>query len=470
MHGKFMTKDFLLYSKSAKKLYHSYASKMPIFDWHCHLPVKQIAEDTVFENITQIWLYGDHYKWRAMRTSGLDEKYCTGDASDFDKFSAWAKTVPLCLGNPLYHWTHLELKRCFGMNDVLLNPKSAKKVYDACNKKVKSKAYSVRNLLKKMNVKALCTTDDPIDDLKYHQQLKAEKFEIKVLPAFRPDKVMGVENTESFNHYLDLLGQSAGLEIKSYSTLIDALEKRHDFFNQNGCRLSDHGITHVPDVVFTFSEVEHIFLKLRDGKTVSREEAEKYKASILFEICKMNAAAGWVQQLHLGAMRNNNSRLMRKLGTDMGFDSIGDYSIANGLSRFLDRLDNEDLLAKTILFNLNPADNEILVSMLGNFQDSNTKGKMQYGPAWWFLDQKEGMEKHLFSLCSMGLLSCFVGMVTDSRSFLSYPRHEYFRRILCNILGNWMDKGELPGDMHLVGKMVEDICFNNPMEYIGIKG
>lgn len=461
---KFMDENFLLQTETAQKLYHEHAAKMPIFDYHCHVPPKEIAEDKQFENITQIWLYGDHYKWRAMRANGVNERFCTGDASDWEKFEKWAETVPNTLRNPLYHWTHLELKLFFGI-DKLLNPSTAKEIWDECNAKLQTPEYSVRNIIRKANVHTICTTDDPVDSLEYHRQIKADNFEVAVLPAWRPDKAMAVENTSAFNRYADQLAEVSGISTGNFSDFMDALEKRHQFFHENGCRLSDHGLETIVAEEFTEEEIGKIFQKIRSGTDLGKMEIAKFKSCMLIEFGLMDHSRGWTQQFHLGALRNNNTRLFKALGPDTGFDSIGDFEIGRPLSRFLDKLDMENKLTKTILYNLNPRDNELFATMIGNFQDGSVPGKMQFGSGWWFLDQKDGMEKQINALSNMGLLSRFVGMLTDSRSFLSYSRHEYFRRTLCNLIGNDVENGEIPNDMELLGQMVENICFNNAKEY-----
>jgi glucuronate isomerase len=439
---------------------------MPIFDYHCHIPPQDIAMDRQFANITQIWLYGDHYKWRAMRTNGVDEKFCTGNATDLEKFEKWAETVPHTLRNPLYHWTHLELKRFFGI-DLLLNPQTARKIWDECNAKLNTKEYSVRNIIRMANVHTICTTDDPVDTLEHHQAVKASGFEVNILPAWRPDKAMMVEDAAVYNSYIGKLESAAGMEIRGFDSFMEALEKRHQFFHENGCRLSDHGIETAYAEAYTLVEIREIFLKIRGGKTLTPQEILKFKSAILVEFGIMDHRRGWTQQFHLGALRNNNSRLFRQLGPDTGFDSIGDFEIAKPLSRFLDRLDSNNQLAKTILYNLNPRDNELIATMIGNFQDGTVPGKIQFGSGWWFLDQKDGMQKQMQALSNLGLLSRFVGMLTDSRSFLSYTRHEYFRRTLCNLLGEDVERGEIPADMELLGQMVENICFNNAFQYFG---
>ena len=460
----FMDKDFLLHTETAKELFHNHAANMPIFDYHCHINPQQIADDVRFENITQIWLYGDHYKWRGMRTNGVDEKYCTGNASDWEKFEKWAETVPYTLRNPLFHWTHLELKKFFGI-DKILSSETAKEIWDECNAKLQTPEYSVRGIIKMANVHTICTTDDPIDSLEHHRKIKADGFEVAVLPAWRPDKAMAVENVTAYNEYLDKLANVAEMEITTFSDLLAALEKRHQFFHENGCRLSDHGLETAIAEDYTNEEIEKIFAKIRGGAELSQIEILKFKSAMLYEFGIMDHSRGWTQQFHIGALRNNSTRLFNKLGADVGLDSIGDFEIAKPLSKFLDRLDMNNKLAKTVLYNLNPRDNELIGTMIGNFQDGSVPGKMQFGSGWWFLDQKDGMEKQINALSNLGLLSRFVGMLTDSRSFLSYTRHEYFRRTLCNILGNDIENGEIPHDMELVGKMVENICFNNAKEY-----
>ena len=462
-----MTEDFLLQTETARKLYHEYAAKMPIFDYHCHLPPAQIAEDKRFENLTQIWLCGDHYKWRAMRTNGIPERYCTGDASDWEKFQKWAQTVPYTLRNPLYHWTHLELQRYFGISK-LLSSDTAKDIYDKCSEMLCLPEFSVRGLLRKMNVKIVCTTDDPVDSLEHHKKIKSDGFEIKILPTWRPDKGMAVENVAVFNQWVDALEKSSGIEAKNYKTYIDAIRSRHDFFHSVGCRISDHGIETAYAQDYTESEIAAIFDKLRSGRAATKDEALKFRSAMMIEFALMDYEKGWVQQFHFGALRNNNTRFMKTIGADTGFDSIGDFEIARPLAKFLDRLDVNNKLPKTILYNLNPRDNELMATMVGNFQDGSVPGKLQFGSGWWFLDQKDGTEKQLNALSNLGLLSRFIGMLTDSRCFLSYPRHEYFRRILCNVLGEDVENGELPGDMKLLGTMVENICFNNAMNYFCI--
>jgi glucuronate isomerase len=464
----FLNEDFLLQSPTAQTLYHDFAAKMPIIDYHNHLVPQQIAEDKQFDNITQIWLYGDHYKWRAMRAHGVDEKYITGNASDEEKFMKWAETVPYTMRNPLYHWTHLELQRYFGVTE-LLNKDSAKRIYDHCSALLRTKEFSVRNLLLKMNVKALCTTDDPIDNLSYHKQIAASGFSIKVLPTFRPDKAMGVDDELIFVEYVHALAEAAGQSIRNLADYKAAIKSRHDFFHAAGCRLSDHGLEHIYAEEFTNEEIELIFERLITGKLISKKEKWQFKSAMLVYFAHLDHARGWTQQFHLGAIRNNNARLLGALGPDTGFDSIGDFEQAKPLSAFLNHLDSTNQLAKTILYNLNPRDNELLATMTGNFQDGTIVGKMQFGSGWWFLDQKDGMEKQINALSNMGMLSHFVGMLTDSRSFLSFPRHEYFRRILCNLLGQDVENGELPADIAWLGKLVEDISYKNASAFFNFE-
>jgi glucuronate isomerase len=464
---KFIHKDFLLKTRSAQKLYHEYSEKLPIMDYHCHLNPKDIAEDRRFKSITEVWLEGDHYKWRAMRTNGIDESFITGSKDDYEKFRKWAETVPRTICNPLYHWTHLELKRYFGI-DCLLNTDTAKEIYDETTAKLQSKEYSVRHLMLKMDVKTICTTDDPIDNLEYHKKIAADGFGIRVLPAWRPDKAMAIEDPSSFNSYLDKLGIAANLDIRTFDDLINALHTRHDYFHENGSRISDHGLDTFNAEDYSESEIKTIFNKAREGNRLQPIEILKFKSAMLYHFSLLDHEKNWVQQFHIGAMRNNNTRMFNLLGPDTGFDSIGDLPVALSMSRFLNRLDKEEKLPKTILYNLNPADNEVFATMLGNFQRGPVAGKIQWGAAWWFQDQKNGIERHLNILSSLGLLSCFVGMLTDSRSFLSYPRHEYFRRILCNILGNDIENGEIPDDFDLIGNMAQNISYQNAVNYFNL--
>ncbi|MDB5231816.1 MAG: uxaC [Chitinophagaceae bacterium] len=461
---KFLDQNFLLNNKTAEQLYHDFAKNMPIIDYHNHLPPAQIANDEQFKNISQAWLYGDHYKWRAMRTNGVEESYCTGNRSDWEKFEKWAETVPYTMRNPLYHWTHLELQRYFNVQDIL-SPATAKKIYEECNSKLASPDYSVKNLLRKMNVKVLCTTDDPVDTLEHHRRLVKQGFDIHVLPAFRPDTAMNVTDAIAFNNYLQKLENASDIDINNFYDYLAALKNRHDFFAANGCSVSDHGLEKIDAEDYTDAEIKAIFNKVRSGRQLEVTEQQKFRSAMLIILAEWDHEKNWVQQYHLGALRNNNSRMKSKLGPDTGWDSIGDFSQAPSLAKFLDKLDKNDKLAKTIIYNLNPADNELMATMIGNFNDGSVAGKVQWGSGWWFLDQKDGMIKQLNTLSNMGLLSRFVGMLTDSRSFLSYPRHEYFRRILCNLFGEEIENGELPADIEWVGKTIQDICFNNAKNY-----
>ena len=461
---KFMDEDFLLSNKTSRQLYHDFAKQMPIIDYHCHLPQAQIADDHNFDNLTQIWLYGDHYKWRAMRTNGVDEKYITGSGSDFEKFEHWAATVPYTMRNPLYHWTHLELQRYFDVHDVL-EPGSAKRIYEECSEKLRTPDYSVRSLLRKMDVRTICTTDDPVDSLADHKRLKEESFAIPILPAFRPDAAMNVDNQSSFNNYLTRLEKASDTSISTYQDYLSALKSRHDFFAANGCTVSDHGLDHIYAEDYTDAEISAAFSKIRSGNNLDETEIRKFKSAMLINFATWDWERGWVQQYHLGALRNNNTRMLQQLGADTGWDSIGDFSQARALSKFLNKLDSVDNLTKTILYNLNPADNELMATMIGNFNDGSVAGKVQWGSAWWFLDQKDGMTRQINALSNMGLLSRFLGMLTDSRSFLSYPRHEYFRRILCNLFGEEIENGELPSDIQWTGKVIRDICYHNAKNY-----
>ncbi len=463
---KFLDKDFLLENDTAKALYHEVASDMPIIDYHCHLIPEQIANDKKFDNLTQIWLAGDHYKWRAMRANGVPERYCTGDASDEEKFMKWAETVPDTIRNPLYHWTHLELQRYFGINE-LLNPESAKRIYQQANEMLATDDFSVKSLIRKMNVEVICTTDDPVDGLEHHQKLKDDGFETKVLPAWRPDKAMAVENPKTYNAYLEKLELAADRYITTYMDLLTALQDRHEFFHQMGCRISDHGLEGFIAVEFDHLEIEKIFLKVRKGRKLNESEIGQFKSAMLFELAVMDNDKGWTQQFHVGAIRNNNTRRFHDLGPDTGFDSIGDFSMARSMSSFFDKLDSLDQLAKTIVYNLNPVDNALMATMVSNYNDGVIPGKMQFGSAWWFMDQKYGMIDQMNTLSSLGLLSRFVGMLTDSRSFLSYPRHEYFRRILCNLVGVDVEKGEIPNDRVLLDGLISNVCYLNAKNYFG---
>lgn len=464
MSKSFIHDNFLLENKYAIELYHNNAKNLPIIDYHNHLPPQEILEDQLYNNLTKVWINGDHYKWRAMRTLGIDETYITGEASDKEKFMQWAKTVPYTMRNPLYHWTHLELRRYFNVTE-LLNEKSAERIYESTAELLSSKAYSCRNLLRKVNAELVCTTEDPTDNLKHHQALAKSDFEIKVSTAFRPDKAILIAS-EGFNSYIESLGKSASITIESYTDLKDALRNRIEYFHQNGCRLCDHGLNQISFESFTDTEVASIFKKKRNKDLLSKTEVLKFETAVLLFLSETYHEFGWVQQFHLGALRNNNARMHRILGPDTGWDSIGDYPQAEKLSAFLNALDGKDKLTKTIIYNLNPSDNEVMATMIGNFNDGSARGKVQFGSGWWFLDQKDGMTKQLNALSNMGLISCFIGMLTDSRSFLSFPRHEYFRRLLCNLLGDEIQRGELPKEeMEWIGKMVSDISYFNAKDY-----
>ena len=463
----FMDKDFLLQTETAQILYHKHASKMPIIDYHCHLIPQQVAEDKHFSSITEVWLGGDHYKWRAMRSNGIAEKYCTGkDTTDWEKFEKWAETVPYCLRNPLYHWTHLELKTAFGINKIL-NPKTAREIFDECNDKLKNDpSLTARGLMRKYHVETVCTTDDPVDSLEYHIATRESGFEVRMLPTWRPDKAMAVEVAANFKAYMEKLSEVSGVTISCFNDMIDALQRRHDFFESQGCKLADHGIEEFYAEDYTDAEINAIFNKVYGGTELTKEEILKFKSCMLVKFAEMDHATGWAQQFHYGAIRDNNTRMFQLLGPDTGFDSIGQFQTAKAMSKFLNRLASENKLTKTILYNLNPADNEMIATMLGNFQDGTIPGKIQFGSGWWFLDQKDGMQKQMNALSVLGLLSRFVGMLTDSRSFLSYPRHEYFRRTLCNLLGTDVENGEIPfSEIDRVCQMVEDISYNNAKNY-----
>jgi glucuronate isomerase len=464
----FITEDFLLETESAKQLYFGFAKDQPIIDYHCHLSPKDIAEDRKFENITEIWLEGDHYKWRAMRNLGIEEKFITGNAPDQEKFRKWAECVPHTLRNPLYHWTHLELKRYFDIEN-LLDGSSADYVYEKTAALLNSPEYSVRSLLKKMNVEVVCTTDDPVDNLASHEYISGESFEIQILPAFRPDNCIMLDK-EGYGEYIQTLSEVSGVEINTLDNLLEALSVRLDYFHERGCRLSDHGLQQIRSGAFELDIVRSAFKKRIEGKDINAKEAKQFYSFLLEHLSREYHDRGWVQQFHLGALRNTNRRLLQELGPDTGFDSIGDFEQASSLAAHLNRLEESESLAKTILYNLNPSDNEVFATMIGNFYQEGVKGKMQFGSGWWFNDQKDGMEKQINTLSNMGLLSCFVGMLTDSRSFMSFPRHEYFRRILCNIVGNDIEKGLVPNDMELLGGMVANICYFNARNYFNFQG
>ncbi|MCF7948172.1 MAG: glucuronate isomerase [Spirochaetia bacterium] len=487
----FITDDFMLQNDTARELYHSYAKEMPIFDFHCHLPPKEIAENSRYSSITDVWLGSDHYKWRAMRSDGVDERVVTGNGDDWEKFKAWAATLQHAVGNPLYHWSHMELLRYFGIDEVL-TPESAPRIYEEANRQLQQDEFRVQPLLTKMKVKAVCTTDDPADSLEHHQAIaglnsagsKGDKssvggkggvggnlaggFDTTVVPTFRPDKALAIDDPQAFRSYLETLGRSANLEIKSYRDLIDALDSRHAFFHSIGGRVSDHALVAPFAEESSEAELARIFAKVRSGENADRYETLQFKTAVLREIGRMNYRRGWTMQLHIGAQRNNNSRMFRALGPDTGFDSMADVLIAAPLARFLDLLDSEQHLPKTIIYVLNPRDNDLVASIIGAFQDGSVPGKIQFGSGWWFNDHKDGMERQMIALANMGLLYRFVGMLTDSRSFLSFPRHEYFRRILCNVVGDWVERGEAPKDMEFLGKMVQKISYQNAEDYFGI--
>ena len=465
----FINDDFLLSTKAARKLYHKYAEDEPIFDYHCHIPPKDIAEDRQFKNLFEIWLEGDHYKWRAMRSNGVAEKFCTGDATPEQKFNAWAATVPHTLRNPLYHWTHLELKRYFGVTD-LLNEKSAAKIWKKANAQLATPELTTQGILKKMHVKVVCTTDDPVDDLGYHRSFAKQGHPTKMLPAFRPDKALAVNSPAGFNKWVDQLAAAADTDIKNFSAYVSALEKRHEYFHSQGCRLSDHGMNHCFADFCSEKVAGVIFDKARKGNAVSTGEYSQFASYMMLLFGQLDAKRGWTKQLHLGALRSNNTRLLKQLGPDTGFDSIGDFPQCQALAAYLDKLDSDNTLPKTIIYNLNPGDNYAFATMIGNFQDGTIPGKIQYGSGWWFLDQKEGMEWQMNALSNLGLLSRFIGMITDSRSFMSYPRHEYFRRTLCNLIGRDIKQGLIPDDESLVGPMIKNICYSNAKNYMAFPG
>ncbi len=465
MAKEFLSEDFLLQTDTARQLYFDHAAQMPIVDYHNHLPPGEIAANKQFKNITELWLKGDHYKWRAMRSNGIKEEFITGNADDFTKFRCWAETVPYTMRNPLYHWTHMELKKPFGITE-LLNANSAESIYKNCNDQLPH--LTTQALLKYFKVEALCTTDDPTDDLIHHKKIKENSFGIKVLPAFRADKAMAVEDAESYKKYINKLSAASGVDINSYDTLLEALHKQHTAFHNYGCRIADNGLETFTIVNYKTKDLEKIFSKTISNKKITKEETTVFKMAMLHEACKWNNEKGWVQQFHIGALRNNNTRLQKRLGADAGVDSMGDWPVAEAMSAFFDKLDKDDKLAKTVIYNNNPSHNEVYATMVGNFQDGSLAGKLQFGSAWWFLDQKDGMEKQMNVLSNIGLLSRFIGMTTDSRSFLSFSRHEYFRRILCNLIGNDVENGELPSDIKWLGKMIENICYHNAINYFAL--
>ena len=461
----FINDDFMLSGDYARELYHGSAEGLPIIDYHCHLSPREIAENIQFRDITQLWLGGDHYKWRAMRGNGMPEEYITGGRSSWEKFEKWAETMPYAMRNPLYHWSHLELKRVFGI-DKILKPETAREIFEECNAKLATEEFRGQALIRKFGVEVVCTTDDPADDLRWHRQIAEHPFGTKVLPAWRPDKAMAIENPVAYKEYLLKLGEATDIEIESYADLCDALQKRHDFFASMGCKLSDHGLERFYSADYSEVDIEYIFNKVLNGQAPSAEESEQFRSAFLFDQAVMDAEAGWAQQYHVGAIRNNNGKMFKALGPDTGFDAIHDLPLAAAGHKFFDRLAAEDRLAKTILYNLNPKDNEVLAVMAYTFNDGSFPGKMQLGSGWWFLDQEDGIRKQLNALSALGLLSRFVGMLTDSRSFISYPRHEYFRRILCDVLGRDLESGRLPkSEMPFIHQMVKDISYNNAKRY-----
>ena len=461
----FIHPDFMLQTETARQLYHGHAEKMPVIDYHCHLSPQEIAENRSFSNITELWLGGDHYKWRAMRANGVPEEYITGDRSPWEKFQKWAESVPYTMRNPLYHWTHLELSRVFGI-DKLLCPATARDIYDTCNELLSTPEYRSQALIRKFQVEVVCTTDDPADDLRWHRQIATQPFGTQVIPAWRPDKAMSIDNSQAYLSYLNKLGEASGVSINAYSQLIEALQKRHDFFSTQGCRLSDHGLETFYAADYRPQEIEAIFQKVLRGGAISVAELNQFRSAFLHDMAVMDAEAGWVQQFHVGAIRNNNGKMFDRIGPDTGYDAIHDLPMAASGHRFFDRLTREGKLAKTILYCLNPKDNAVMMTMAYTFNDGTVPGKMQFGSGWWFLDQEVGMRRQLDSLSNLGLLSRFVGMLTDSRSFISYPRHEYFRRILCDVLGQDVEQGKLPAsELDFIGKMVEDISYNNARQY-----
>ncbi len=464
----FIHDEFLLESDVASELYHQVAERLPIIDYHCHLSPELMAADHRFRSITEIWLDGDHYKWRAMRANGVPERYCTGDATDWEKFEAWAATMPYAMRSPLYHWAQMELRRPFGI-DALLSPATAREVFDRCNGRLREAGFTALGLLRTFNVAVVCTTDDPVDSLEAHRQLASRPDpDTRVIPTWRPDKAFAVDDVEAYNAWVSRLEQASGIAIgDGFNHFLEAIDGRHAFFHEMGCRASDHGLETVSAEPWTDGDLAASFAQLRTGQRLDAGAAARYKSGLLYRLALLDHARGWVQQFHLGALRNNNSRLRRALGPDTGFDSIGDFEIARPLSRFLDRLDQSNQLAKTILYNLNPRDNAVVATMTGNFQDGSMPGKVQFGPAWWFLDQLDGMAAQMNTLSNMGLLSRFVGMVTDSRSFLSYSRHEYFRRLLCNLLGEDVRRGIVPDDRATLAALVEGVCFVNARDYFG---
>jgi len=465
----FIHRDFLLQTEAAKRLYHNYAEVQPIIDFHTHLSAEEIAEDRRFDDLVDIWLEGDHYKWRAMRTNGIAERFCSGNAPPYEKFLAWAATVPHTVRNPLFHWTHLELKRYFDIDEIL-DTGTAPGIWKRANAQLADDdSLTTQGILRRFGVRAVCTTDDPSDNLAAHNRLAASGFEIKVYPTFRPDRALRVHDSQAFNSWVDRLSASANLEIKTLNDFLDALQRRHDYFHQAGCRLSDHALNHCYADSCTQSEAEAIFKQVRSGQSATAEEHSKFASFMMLFFGRLDSQKGWTKQLHLGAQRNVNKRSLKELGADAGFDSMGDWPQADALGAYLDHLQQENTLPRMILYNVNPSDNYTLATMAGNFHDSGQPAKVQFGSAWWFLDQKEGMEAQLNALSNTGLLSCFVGMVTDSRSFMSYPRHEYFRRVLCNLIGQDVENGLIPDRENLLRPMIENICFHNAQTFLGLE-
>lgn len=465
----YITEDFLLQSETAKRLYRSYAALQPILDYHCHLSPRDVAENRRFRNLFEIWLEGDHYKWRAMRANGVSEHYCTGNADPYEKFLAWAHTVPNMLRNVEYQWTHLELQRYFGI-DCLLDENTAPKIWRQANEQLTTDDLSAQGILRKFDVQAICTTDDPTDSLEYHKKIRATNLSTRLFPTFRPDKALGTGNSTAFNEWTDKLAAAANVDIARFSGFLSALRRRHDHFHESGCRLSDHGLDYCFADSCTESEAEAIFDRARAGKEVTSSQSAKFASFLMFFFGCLDSERGWAKQLHLGAFRNANTRMLEMIGRDAGFDSIGDWPQAKALATYLDRLDHAQMLPKVVVYNAHPENNYVFAAMIGNFQDGSIPGKLQLGSGWWFLDQKEGIEWQLNALSNCGLLSRFVGMVTDSRSFMSYPRHEYFRRILCNLLASEMENGQLPANEELIGKMIGNICFDNAAMYLGLPG
>lgn len=466
---RFIDDDFLLQTETARQLYRRYAAAQPILDYHCHLPPRDIAGDRRFTDLFEIWLEGDHYKWRAMRANGIAERCCTGDADPYEKFLAWAGTVPRCLRNPLYHWTHLELQRYFGITE-LLDASTARDVWDRATEQLQhDETLTARGILQRFDVRAVCTTDDPADPLDHHAAIRDAGFTTKVYPAFRPDRALQVDDPDTFRPWVDRLAAAADVDIASFQGLVDALAARHQDFHDMGGRLSDHGLPYCYASPCSDREAAAIFDRARQGRAATPDEHHGFASYLMLLFGRLDAEKGWTKQLHLGARRNVNTRMARSLGRDTGFDSMGDWPQVEGLAAYLDLLDRDNALPKTILYNNNPVDNYAMATMIGNFQDGSVAGKLQFGSAWWFLDQKDGIEAQIDALSNVGLLARFVGMLTDSRSFMSFPRHEYFRRVLCNMLGREMDAGELPDDEHLVGKMIEDICYGNAERYLGLE-